>query len=403
MKVAYLISIYPKVSHTFIRREIEALENAGIAVLRYAIRRASDRLIDERDRAELGRTRVLLDAGPIGLGFSALRALVMRPRRFVRALARAIRLARESPRGTAVNLVYLAEASALLWELRRSGAQHLHAHFSTNPASVALLCRDLGGPPFSFTIHSPDTNEIPFQTALSDKAAAASFVATISDRVREQVLPWLGEGERHKVHVVRTVFTVEDGTPTDAEVPDRAGFVCVARLSPEKGHLVLLQALERVVQAGVDARLELVGDGPLRADIERSVAGLGLGDRVRLRGNLDEAAVRACVLGARALVLASFQEGLPVVLLEAFAWGRPVIATAVGSVHELVENGRSGWIVPSGAPEALAAAMCAAAHAPRELLIEMARVGRQRVAACHAPREQASILARLFSNRETEG
>src|SRR5262249_42051243 len=156
MKVAYLVNQYPHVSHSFIRREVVALEALGVPVERFSVRPSPADLVDPADRAERDRTYVLLAAGPAGLLAAALGTAASRPVRWARALALAVRLGRRSQRGVVRHLAYLAEACLLMRRLRDCGAGHLHAHFGTNPAAVALLTRVLGGPPYSFTVHGPE-------------------------------------------------------------------------------------------------------------------------------------------------------------------------------------------------------------------------------------------------------
>ena len=187
MKVCYLINQYPKVSHTFIRREIAALERQGVTVQRVSIRRSGDALADPEDHRELARTHVLLDAGSAGLGLALCVRALRSPLRFARAFGQAIELGRRSERGRLRNFAYLAEACLLLPHLRAQGCDHLHAHFGTNPASVALLCRLLGGPSYSFTVHGPEEFDKPLMLGLRDKIERAAFVVAISSFGRGQL------------------------------------------------------------------------------------------------------------------------------------------------------------------------------------------------------------------------
>ena len=307
-----------------------------------------------------------------------------------------LRLRSVSPRGLLAHVAYLLEASWLLFDFERRGIQHLHVHFANNPASVALLCRHLGGPPFSFTVHSPESSENPGQVSLREKVEQAEFVVAVSARGRAQILHWIGSDQEPKVQVIKTGIGAQFLEQERRSIPEEPVFVAIGRLSPEKGHLVLLDAFRRVASSVPRAKLNIVGDGPLRARLEAAAAQAGLTDRVCFAGNLDEQHVRSAILDSRALVLSSFHEGLPVVVLEAMALGRPVIATAVGAVHEVLEPGRSGWIVPSGSADCLAQALEEAAHVPAAQLEEMGRAGRNAVARLHAVQDQVSQLAALI-------
>jgi glycosyltransferase involved in cell wall biosynthesis len=397
LKIAYLVNQYPLVSHSFIRREIRALESRGLQVERITIRRGAGELVDADDRQELARTRAILEAGAPALTLALLAAAASRPIGFLRALGCAVRLARRSGRGLTLHLVYLAEAALLCRWLAAAGVGHLHAHFGTNPAAVALLCRTLGGPPYSFTVHGPEEFDRPEALALREKIAGAAFAVAISDFGRSQLFRWARFEDWPRLHVVRCGLDRTFLGKADAAPPADPRLVCVARMSEQKGHLILLEAAGRLLREGRALEIDLIGDGPLRAEIECRVEALGLGGAVRLLGWQGAPEVRERIRAARALVLPSFAEGLPVVIMEAFALGRPVVATAVAGVPELVEAGVSGWLVPAGSTEALAAAMRSALDAPVDELRRLGSAGAARVAELHDADREAARLERLFA------
>jgi len=396
VKIVYLVNRYPKASHSFIRREIAALEQLGVDVLRVSIRAPGDDLVDERDLREAQRTRVLLRGPGLGLLAGLLWALSTHPRGFARALGRAWTLGRRSDRGRLVHGVYLAEACALARLARQEGRRHVHAHFGTNPPVVALLAAELAGLEFSFTVHGPEEFDRPGGLKLAEKVAAARFVAAVSEFTRSQVYRWSGHGDWPKVQVVHCgvdeLFLEGEPVP----VPAAPRLVCVGRLCEQKGQLLLVEAAARLVAAGRPLELVLAGDGEMRAEIERACERLGLGATVRITGWVSNQDVRAEILAARALVLPSFAEGLPVVLMEALALGRPVVSTYVAGIPELVVPGESGWLVPAGDVQALAQAMGAVLEAPREELERMGRAGAERVRANHDARREAGKLRELL-------
>jgi glycosyltransferase involved in cell wall biosynthesis len=162
--------------------------------------------------------------------------------------------------------------------------------------------------------------------------------------------------------------------PRAADGPARA--VSVARLSAVKDPVTLLQATRRVLDREPAFRLDLVGDGPLRSEVERLIETMRLGDAVCVHGSVDD--VPAVLSGATFFVLASTSEGVSLTLLEAMAAGVPVVATCVGGNPEVVVHGETGVLVPPGAPEALADAMLWMLHQPRARE-RMARLARRRV------------------------
>jgi len=298
-----------------------------------------------------------------------------------------------------IHLVYLAEACVLRKWLARSRAGHLHAHFGTNSTTVAMLCRELGGPAFSFTCHGPEEFDSPRQLALGEKVKRSAFAIAISEFGRSQMYRWCDLADWPKIRVVRCVvdsaFLNGDGATSDQK-PEVGRLVSVGRLSEQKGFGVLIEAAVILRKQGVPFTLTILGDGELRPVLQKAIDENDLRETVLLAGWADGATVRREVLRSRALVMASFAEGLPVVLMEALALGRPVIATYVAGIPELVEPGVCGWLVPAGSAGALAGAMKAALEAPDEALEQMGRAGASRVGQMHRAEIEAEKLAALF-------
>ena len=394
MKIAYLVNQYPWVSHSFIRREIHALESMGFDVARVSIRDTGSKHADEADRAEAQRTRVLL-RGLAGLAASALWAFFTRPAAWIRTLRLALHLGRRSEAGLLRSMTYLAEACRLLRWIGSSDCQHVHAHFGTNPAAVAMLCRELGGPPYSFTVHGPDEFDRAPYLALHEKIARAAFVVAISEFGRSQLLRWCDHRDWSKVHVVHcgldAPFLEQRLTP----VPSARKLVCVGRLCRAKGQLLLVEAAARLAADGLEFKLVLVGDGELRDQLETLIADHALEDRIEITGWASNETVRTELRGCRAMVLPSFAEGLPVVIMEALAMGRPVITTWIAGIPELVEHGVSGWLAPAGSVDALTEAMRQALEMSPQRLEAMGRHGAARVAERHSVTTEAGKLARL--------
>ncbi len=396
MRIAYLVNQYPRTSHSFIRREIQALEAQGVEVLRYSLRPPNEALATEADRLELPKTRAVLDAGVLAHGSAVLRMAVRRPVAFARAARLAVKLGARSERGLLRHAAYLAEACVLAGWLRQSGAEHVHAHFGTNSATVALLCRAVGGPSYSFTVHGPEEFDKPEFLGLGEKVRHAAFVVAISSFGRSQLFRWARHEDWPKLQVVRCGLEEDLLRAPATPVPSAPRLVCVARLSEQKGHLLLVKAAAKLAGDGVEFELLLAGDGPMRPEIEAAIARHGLGDRIRLAGVMAADQVRAAIVGSRALVLPSFAEGLPVVVMEALALGRPVVTTAIAGIPELVQSGVTGWLVPAGSVDALATAMREALETVPERLAEMGRAGVVLVAKDHDAAREAAKLTALF-------
>ena len=398
LKIAYLMNQYPAPSHSFIRREIAALGDLGINVTVFSVRRFAGRLVSESDRQEAARTRVILDADRTWILWTIFRTLLSSPQLFFNALHLTLfEWARGADRGKVPHLAYFVEACVLRRWLRQCGATHLHVHMGTNPAAVAMICHALGGPAWSFTAHGPEEFERGDSIALRRKVAGAAFVVGISEFGIQELRNWCDPVHWSKLKLVRCgVDQAFAGGGPVTPVPDVNRIVCVGRLCPAKLQHVLIEAAARLAARGIDVHVTLVGDGETRAELERQVDRLGLRSRVRFTGWASEQQVREEILQSRVMVLPSRAEGLPVVIMESFALGRPVISTTVAGIPELIEPGRSGWLVQPGDVEQLADAMEHALRIPTIELAQMAAIGRHRVADLHDAAKNARTLEALF-------
>jgi colanic acid/amylovoran biosynthesis glycosyltransferase len=400
-KLAYLVNQYPTVSHTFIRREIHALEDLGFEIERVSVRDTRSHPRDEFDRREAARTHVLLEEsadGAVAIGRATLARALRRPARMLEGVRLAWKLGRRSERGPLVHLAYLAEAARLVELLESHGIEHVHAHFGTNSATVALLAQTLGGPGFSFTAHGPEEFDKPDSIGLAQKISRARFVVGVSSFGKSQILRRTERVEWGKVHVVPC--GVDEMYLDDRclkPIPVARRLVCVGRICEQKGQLLLLQAAAILHDEGEDFELVLVGDGEMRRDAEETIRQRGLERRVRITGWADGERVRDEINAARCLVLPSFAEGLPVVLMEALALKRPVISTYVAGIPELVENGRCGWLVPAGDVGPLVVALREALRASPEELEVMGAEGRRRVLERYDASKSARLLGAAFA------
>lgn len=397
MRVAYLISEYPKVSHSFIRREIAALERQGVEVLRFAIRGPSDGSPDSADVEELRRTRYVLGAGAMSTLAHVMAAVVRRPRAFMAAARSAWRLSRRAERSLLHHVAYLVEACIVGNWMHKEKVPHLHAHFGSNPATVAMLAAQINGGTFSFTAHGTVETDAAQFIGIPEKVRRAAHVVAVSEYMRSQMCRWVEPSHWEKISVVHC--GLDEGYRVPPAQPFNAvrRFVCVGRLSSEKGQFVLIDALGELRRQGVEAELVLAGDGELRSAIEQHCQLRGVADRVRITGWISGAEVRKEIEASRALVLSSFAEGLPVVLMEAMACARPVIATRVSGIPELVRDGQDGWVVAPGNALELAQAMrrCLETEAPQ--LQAMGEGARARALERHDVDRSAQQLREIFA------
>ena len=296
------------------------------------------------------------------------------------------------------HLIYWVEAAHLARLCTEQRIPHLHAHFGTNSATVAMLAAEMGGPGYSFTVHGPEEFDAPHALSLGEKVARARFAVAISSFGRSQLCRWTKMDTWPHLHVVHC--GIEPWRFAEALPLPQGGphLVAIGRLTEQKGFGLLIEALALAVTDLPGLHLTLVGDGALRCVLEDDIARRGLGDHVTLTGWLDEARVREALSAAQALVVPSFAEGLPMVIMEAMAAGRPVIATAIAGIPELVTP-QTGWIVPAGDAAALAAAIGSLSTTAPEQLLQMGQAARLRVFDRHDINKEAEKLTVLIASK----
>lgn len=397
-KIAYLVNQYPKVSHTFIRREILALERLGLSVTRLSVRGWKNELPDPVDEQERQNTRYLLRDGVGSLLAAGLKVFRQRPAAFLKALRIALGMGFRADRAWPFHLIYLLEAcKALLW-LQQDNIEHVHAHFGGNSTEVAMLIRLLGGPPYSFTVHGPEEFDKPEFIRLGEKVHHSAFAVAITSYCRSQIFRWIPYSQWHKVQVVHCGIDAAFHENLPDTFPNEPRLVCVGRLCEQKGQLILLEAALKLKLRKIRFSLVLAGDGEMRPEIERQIDLMGLREHVQVTGWISSAQVREEILKSRAMVLPSFGEGLPVVIMEAMALRRPVISTYIAGIPELVTSGHSGFLCPAGDVDALALQMEQCLTAPKETLMHMGMLAQQAVLAQHNIEIEAGKLAALFTN-----
>lgn len=393
-RIAYLASLYPAPSHTFIEREIRSLERTGIQIIRFSVRRPASRdITDATAREELSKTRWLVPPDPVALVKAAAVAVATRPGRLVETLREA--LSGAGSWGERLKwLGYWGEAILLADWIRSSGASHIHCHFGNAGSNTAAIAAKLAGVPFSVTFHGIDLDE-PERYRHRVKLEDCVFAVCISSFGRRTLLNNSRTCDAGKVRVVRCGLPLPPPEQITA-LPGRNHIVCVARLSPEKGHQTLVAALARLKQRGLFFTCTLVGGGPLDNEIRERIALAGLARNVEMVGIRTPAQVQAHIAEADLVVLASYGEGIPIALLEAFALKRPVVATRVGGIPELVQDAVNGRLVAPRNEAALADAI-EAVLTDRESAIRMGEVGWQRVAAQHSIEASARKMKELLT------
>ena len=396
VKIAYLTGEYPRATDTFIQREVAALRDQGMEVLTCSIRRTGvEHLVGPEQKAEAARTFYVLAAAkrPLQLLRSHAQALIRSPGRYWRGLRLALRTSPGGAKAGLYQLFYFTEAVVLADHLRRNGVQHLHNHIAKASCTVAMLCEQVSGIPYSFTLHGPDIFFEPIRWRLDEKIARASFVACISEFCRSQGMVFSDPAHWDRLHIVHCGVMPDRYAPPANRTGQRALFV--GRLAAVKGLPVLFQAVQSLIKTLPGFHLTLIGDGPERAALERMAADMGLSGHLSFVGYKSQSEVATYLGQSDLLVLPSFAEGVPVVLMEAMAAQLPVVTTQIAGVPELVRDGVSGRLVPPGDANALHDALAQVLADP-EQAAKMGAAGRAHVSAQYDITTEAGWLGSLL-------
>lgn len=410
MKLAYLCSEYPAISHTFVLREVEALRRLGAAITTFSIRRTPpERLLSPADRAAAGATVAILPPSWPRFLRTHLGLALRAPGAYLSTLALALRLAPPGLRGRLWQVFYFAEAAMLWSECRKRGIQHVHVHLANAAADLALLATHLGTAveperpwSWSFTMHGPTEFADLGHYRLAEKLRDASFVVCISDFARSQLMALSDPQTWDRLDVVHVGIPVAQFTRSSAPPAlDRdPRILYIGRLVPEKGQAVLLEAVAQLASRGHQVEVTLAGDGSLRPALERRAELLGIAPRVSFLGAVGQDRLRELYEGASIFCLPSFAEGVPVVLMEAMAMGLPVVSTRITGIPELIEDGVSGLLVAPGRADELADRLEWLLSSP-SLCRELGDQGREAVLREFDAERSAAQLYDLFRERLT--
>ncbi len=404
--IAYLTTGYPSPSHTFIQREIHELERQGIAIFPISINKVgANELLSDLDRSDAKRTFTIKQTSPLRAVVAAARLTLSSPKAVIEVFRLIVKLGVTDLKGLLWHLFQLVEAMLVVRECERRGVTHIHAHFGEVPATIAWFAAELGRrrsatsvQTWSVTVHGwrEFTNEN--AAMLGHKMRSATFVAAISDFTRAQLMRIAGVAySADHFTVVRCGLPMRD-YPFEprAVLCDVPTVLMTARLADEKGHLVLLEALAALRRAGTPMRAIFIGNGPVAELLADATNRLDLSDVVTWMGAQPPSVVHQQLQACDIFCLPSFAEGLPVVLMEAMAVGRPVVTTYISGIPELVENNVTGLVLPAGRSDLLADALLRLVN-DGELRAQLVKAGRTRVEVMHNIGPIAAQLGGLFT------
>jgi len=397
--VAYIMSRFPKLTETFILYEMLVMEEMGISVEIYPLLREHQNVAHAESERWVRRAHYI----PF-LSLPILQAnwhyLLQKPLTYLKTWMKVLSGTFGSSNFFFGALGILPKSVYFAYKIEKQGVHHVHAHFATHPAVSALIINSLTGIPFSFTAHGSDLHVD--RRMLKQKVETAAFVITISAYNKEMIAEECGESTRAKIHIIHCGVDLDVFAPSPQK-PNNASFeiLCTASYEEVKGHRYLVEACRLLKERGLRFTCHLVGEGPLRRQIEKQIANAGLNDVIRMHGGLPRTKIKKMLSSADVVVLASVptsngkREGIPVVLMEAMASGLPVVASGISGIPELVDDNVSGFLTAPRDAAALADALDKLSSNP-ELRMRMGRNGRTKVEREFSLRTNTENLARLF-------
>jgi colanic acid/amylovoran biosynthesis glycosyltransferase len=395
LKIGYLMNSYPMTSTTFIRREMESLEALGVQIIRYAVRHWSEPLVDPMDIQAQSETHYLLTGNAVNLLLSFIVVLFTHPIGLIKGINIWQKVCRNAGFLSVKHFAYLLQATYFYRKSQQDQIEHVHVHFSTNATTVAMIAHAMGGVSYSFTAHGPDEFVDPTTISMHLKVQHAAFVVAISNYCRVQLVRFSSFAYWDKIVIAHCGIHLDEFVPSFTFEADNHSLICVGRLCPQKAQLLFPPAVAALKTEFPKLHIHLIGDGESRSALETSIKQYQVESFFTLHGWKANIEVREMVKQNRALLLPSFAEGLPVVIMEAFALGRPVISTYIAGIPELVDE-RCGWMIPAGSIEAITQAIRSALQASPKALTVKGKEGRYRVEREHnlktiAPKLLAAI------------
>lgn len=394
LKIAYLVSLYPAMSHTFIEREVAALRQQELEIDTFSVR--APQKIDKLSLAhqQEARNTYVLYPDLKGLLFPYLWLLLSKPRAWY-VLVKAIRVAPPGLQTMVRYFAYTLQAIKLAEELKRRQIKHIHVHMANNGAMVALLAT-LYDPTLSYslTVHGSDEFYNIDYHRLDVKVQNALFVRVISHYTKAQVMCWSAPEHWNRYHIVHCGLDIQRFPFKPAAPTDKLRIITIGRLERLKGYDLIVEALTEV-DSTLNWEWTIVGDGVHRPHLEKMTKPLG--NRVHFVGAVGQDQLQNYLESADILIVSSFMEGVPVVLMEAMAKGVAVIATNVGGISELVEHLVNGYLVLPSSPTQIANAIQAVANP--KLRHRLTLQGRRKVESefnAHVVAQEVADLFRLY-------
>jgi glycosyltransferase involved in cell wall biosynthesis len=344
MKIAYFTSEYPKRSHTFIRREIEAIEQMGLPLTILSIRKPSkSEILCKQDQDDYDRTWSILPIAVAPLIGIHLKSFLFSPVKYIKALFLAIRHRLPGIKSFLYSIFYFIEAIVLANKLAKNGIKHVHVHFANVGSTITFIASKYADFTWSMTLHGTADYEYPHGVLLGEKIRNTLFTACISNFGKAQALRTVNHSYWDKIFVYRCGIHIETLPNRESPSKEVLTIICIARMSSEKGLMGFITACNDL-KGCRNIRVVLIGDGPDRDEIEAEIDKNSLRDIIKTTGYVSEEDVLKYLANSDILAVPSLMEGIPVVLMEAMAMGVSVVAPRLSGIPELIEDNKEGLL-----------------------------------------------------------
>lgn len=387
-KIAYLVSCFPAVSHTFIQREIEALKQKGFEITLFSINDSNiaPEKLSALEQEAIQETYYVKKTPLFEIWNALCHSFTQSPIRFMGTFFNALRHGFYS-------LFYFIEAAIVGSKMSKKGLKHLHVHFANPGAMVANLVQRLFDIPYSITVHGPDEFYDVTPNQLVGKFKEAQFLVCISYYAQAQVMRLIPPTLWNKLHIIRMGVDPEIYKPhRKRSNEEKFTLLSVGRLAPSKGQMILCQAVQELQSEGLPIVLNLIGEGSEKRWLNKFGS-----ESLHLLGALNPDEVLHHLQNCDLFILSSFAEGIPVSLMEAMAMEIPCIAPGINGIPELIIHEKSGLLIYPSDVEGTKAAIQRLFHS-KDLREELGRKGRERVEKEYDLKTNTKQLAELFSS-----
>jgi colanic acid/amylovoran biosynthesis glycosyltransferase len=356
LTVAYLANKFPSPVEPYVEAEIAELRRRGVSVISGTVR-------EPRSTGAQNRPDVVLQSCGVAVYLRAMWLMLLRWRQIAPLIARVAWGGREGGWQRIKALLHTFVGALYAVELIESGVDHIHVHHGYFGSWIAMTAARMLGVPFSITLHGSDL--LLHGTYLDVKLGNCAACYTVSEYNRRYIFEKYPQIDSEKVRVSRLGVEIVEipeapSIPGQREerIPSRLTLVAVGRLHAVKNHAFLLRACSQLKDAGLEFECLIAGDGPERESLQSSIEAAGLEREVTLLGHVPRRQTGSLYDRADVVVLTSRSEGIPLVLMEAMARGRIVLAPAITGIPELVIPGKTGFLYEPGSLDDFVRRLC---------------------------------------------